>query len=57
MAAKSFVARSIVFFVALVSALATADCGINNIPTYEQSTKAAWSEVLKAALRFDPQPR
>ena len=26
--------------------LPLAGCGINNIPTYEQSAKAAWSEVL-----------
>jgi LemA protein len=28
-----------------------AGCGINNIPTYEQSAKAAWSEVLNQYKR------
>jgi LemA protein len=28
-----------------------AGCGINNIPTYEQSAKAAWSEVLSQYKR------
>jgi len=31
--------------------LALAGCGINNIPTYEQSAKAAWSEVLNQYKR------
>lgn len=30
---------------ALVSGLLLAGCGVNNIPTYEQSAKAAWSEI------------
>ncbi len=30
----------------LLLAALLAGCGINNIPTYEQSAKAAWSEVL-----------
>ena len=39
--------------VVLVAAIATllAGCGINNIPTYEQSAKAAWSEVLSQYKR------
>ena len=40
---------------ALVAILALtpplAGCGINNIPTYEQSAKAAWSEVLNQYKR------
>ena len=35
--------------VALMTPLA--GCGINNIPTYEQSAKAAWSEVLNQYKR------
>ena len=35
----------------LVAALSLAGCGINNIPTYEQSAKAAWSEVLNQYKR------
>jgi len=33
------------FFVMVLLALPLAGCGINNIPTYEQNAKAAWSEV------------
>jgi LemA protein len=40
---------------ALVAVLALtpplAGCGVNNIPTYEQSAKAAWSEVLNQYKR------
>jgi LemA protein len=35
----------------VMSALALAGCGINNIPTYEQNAKAAWSEVLNQYKR------
>ncbi|HKZ96810.1 MAG TPA: LemA family protein [Hyphomicrobiaceae bacterium] len=35
----------------LVLTLPIAGCGINNIPTYEQSAKAAWSEVLSQYKR------
>jgi LemA protein len=38
-------------FAVVVTALVTAGCGINNIPTYEQSAKAAWSEVLSQYKR------
>jgi LemA protein len=31
--------------------LVLAGCGVNNIPTYEQSAKAAWSEVLNQYKR------
>jgi LemA protein len=39
------------FFAIALAAVATAGCGINNIPTYEQSAKAAWSEVLNQYKR------
>ena len=42
-----FIALAATFFAALV----TAGCGVNNIPTYEQSAKAAWSEVLNQYKR------
>jgi LemA protein len=51
MAATSLLVRPLAFFAAIVSALATAGCGINNIPTYDQSAKAAWSEVLNQYKR------
>jgi LemA protein len=35
----------------LALAFPLAGCGINNIPTYEQSAKAAWSEVLNQYKR------
>jgi LemA protein len=35
----------------IVAAFSFAGCGINNIPTYEQSAKAAWSEVLNQYKR------
>ena len=35
----------------LLASAALAGCGINNIPTYEQSAKAAWSEVLNQYKR------
>jgi LemA protein len=35
----------------LLVAAAVAGCGINNIPTYEQSAKAKWSEVLSQYKR------
>ena len=37
--------RPLALLATLVSALILAGCGINNIPTYEQSAKAAWSEI------------
>ncbi len=40
---------SLVMLLALTPALT--GCGINNIPTYEQSAKAAWSEVLNQYKR------
>jgi LemA protein len=35
----------------LALAMPLSGCGINNIPTYEQSAKAAWSEVLNQYKR------
>jgi len=44
--------RRIAALVATVLLAATlAGCGINNIPTYEQSAKARWSEVLSQYKR------
>ena len=37
--------------VVTLAALALAGCGVNNIPTYEQSAKAAWAEVLNQYKR------
>ncbi|HEX5666700.1 MAG TPA: LemA family protein [Hyphomicrobium sp.] len=38
--------RSLVLACVLAATLPLAGCGVNNIPTYEQNAKAAWSEVL-----------
>lgn len=38
--------RSLVLACSLAVTLPLAGCGVNNIPTYEQNAKAAWSEVL-----------
>jgi LemA protein len=48
MAAMSLSRRHRAFALAAVIAVSMplAGCGVNNIPTYEQSAKAAWSEVL-----------
>lgn len=35
----------------IFAAVALSGCGINNIPTYEQSAKAKWSEVLNQYKR------
>jgi LemA protein len=43
--------RSLAVLALLLLALPLAGCGINNIPTYEQSAKAAWSEVLNQYKR------
>lgn len=43
--------RALVFAVVVATAMPLAGCGINNIPTYEQSAKAAWSEVLNQYKR------
>ena len=36
---------------AILVALVLSGCGVNNIPTYEQNAKAAWSEVLNQYKR------
>lgn len=43
--------RPLAFLTTLFAALVVAGCGVNNIPTYEQSAKAAWSEVLSQYKR------
>jgi LemA protein len=43
--------RPLALLTTLVAALVVAGCGVNNIPTYEQSAKAAWSEVLSQYKR------
>jgi LemA protein len=43
--------RPLALLATLFAALTVAGCGINNIPTYEQSAKAAWSEVLSQYKR------
>jgi LemA protein len=43
--ASSLLIRPLTLLASIVAALTVAGCGINNIPTYEQSAKAAWSEV------------
>ena len=44
-------ARSLTLLALIALALPLAGCGVNNIPTYEQSAKAAWSEVLNQYKR------
>lgn len=44
-------ARPLALLAVMMVALPTAGCGVNNIPTYEQSAKAAWSEVLNQYKR------
>jgi LemA protein len=43
--------RSLALVALLAASAPLAGCGINNIPTYEQSAKAAWSEVLNQYKR------
>ena len=43
--------RPLALLTTLFAALVVAGCGVNNIPTYEQSAKAAWSEVLSQYKR------
>lgn len=43
--------RWLALLATLASAIAVAGCGVNNIPTYEHSAKAAWSEVLNQYKR------
>jgi len=44
-------ARPLAVFALLALSLPLAGCGINNIPSYEQGAKAAWSEVLNQYKR------
>ncbi|MCB1521647.1 MAG: LemA family protein [Hyphomicrobiaceae bacterium] len=44
-------ARALSLFAVILLAMPLAGCGINNIPTYEQSAKAAWSQVLNEYKR------
>ena len=48
--ARTILIRSIAFL-EVIMAVAVAGCGINNIPTYEQQAKAAWSEALNQYKR------
>lgn len=43
--------RTAAVMAVLCLALIVGGCGVNNIPTYEQSAKAAWSEVLNQYKR------
>lgn len=44
--------RRLAGFVAVIfGALALTGCGVNNIPTFEEQTKASWSEVLNQYQR------
>ena len=43
--------RSFAAFIVIASALTLSACGVNNIPTYEEQAKAAWSEVLNQYQR------
>ncbi len=43
--------RPLALAAVLAFAVPLAGCGINNIPTYEQSAKAAWSQVLNEYKR------
>lgn len=43
--------RPFAFLATAIAALTLAGCGVNNIPTYEESAKAAWSEVLNQYKR------
>ncbi len=43
--------RAAVLGLALATTPALTGCGVNNIPTYENSAKAAWSEVLNQYKR------
>jgi LemA protein len=43
--------RLVLLFAVVTASLSLAGCGVNNIPTYEQSAKAKWSEVLSQYKR------
>ena len=50
-ATRSGAARPLGLLAVLVLALVLTGCGVNNIPTYEQSAKARWAEVLNQYKR------
>jgi LemA protein len=50
-ASASRSARPLAFLALVAVSIVLAGCGVNNIPTYEQSAKAAWSEVLNQYKR------
>jgi LemA protein len=43
--------RPFAAFFVIAAALVLSACGVNNIPTYEEQAKAAWSEVLNQYQR------
>lgn len=43
--------RLVTALIVVVASASLAGCGVNNIPTYENSAKAAWSEVLNQYKR------
>lgn len=43
--------RSFAVFFVIATALTLSACGVNNIPTYQEQAKAAWSEVLNQYQR------
>lgn len=43
--------RSLALAAVIAASVPMAGCGINNIPTYEQTAKAAWSQVLNEYKR------
>ena len=49
--ASSLLSRLLAVLALVVFAAPLAGCGINNIPTYENNAKAAWSEVLNQYKR------
>ena len=50
-ASINHIKRPLALLAVLFAALSLGGCGVNNIPTYEQSAKAAWSEVLNQYKR------
>ena len=48
---STLLSRPLALFTVLLLALPMAGCGINNIPTFEQTAKAAWSQVLNEYKR------
>lgn len=48
---STLLSRPLALFTVMLLALPMAGCGINNIPTFEQTAKAAWSQVLNEYKR------